>query len=598
MALTAIAVFSCKASTVEYSGALHSSPESGVGMGAAGVYDVAMYIDGAMFEGCKVTAVRVPMVAPMENAEVSIWMASELKLTQGYCEADLYKGSALVSDGKAVHVADSPVAVPASGMYVGYSFSVDNADDDVMADPVITREACAKGGLFIHSSSIFTSWTDLTQKRNLASAMSVTLEGDFAEADMTVSVEDDELNVPMDLCSVDLPLTVVNFGSSSASELEFTYGDDSGNMSGRLLYNVGETMLYAQPYAVKASFENSFPKGYSRVGLSLDAVNGLPNENQNKAVTANIFCYDEVIKKRPLLEEYTGLWCNYCPKGFAALEYMDREHPDDFIGVSFHYNDAMTVTDCFPSEVPSYPYAYMDRDWIVDPYYGRTFDGIIEDDWKERCALFTPADIAAQASIDEDGEIKVDVDLKFIKPLSGGYRVFYYLVADGLSDPYWMQKNAFGGYDPSDFSMPDMEVFCNGGVRVGGLTFNDVVIMLSDPLGETVDSDVVPDVHYAHNYVFDISAPASDTVAGLIDKAKSLSVVAGVVDGLTGIVLNAAKCKVTGFSLSEMLDSDVCVGRCEYYDINGRSVGSDFAGLKIRRILYSDGTVIVDKIVR
>lgn len=47
-----------------------------------------------------------------------------------------------------------------------------------------------------------------------------------------------------------------------------------------------------------------------------------------------------------------------------------------------------------------------------------------------------------------------------------------------------------------------------------------------------------------------------------------------------------------------MLDSDVCVGRCEYYDINGRSVGSDFAGLKIRRILYSDGTVIVDKIVR
>lgn len=597
MAMMAIAALSCGASTVEYSGAAHSSPEQGVGTGYAGIYDVAMYLDGNVFADCKVTGVNVPMVSPLEGSEVSIWVASDLKLADGRCVADLYMEKATVVDGKAVHKLDYPVTIPASGLYVGYSFSVDRADDDVMADPVIVRDAHADGGLFIHSSSIFTSWTDLTHRRKLASAMSVTLDGNFADADMAVKLDEEELNVPLDARFVEIPLTVVNLGESSASELELAYNDDKGSLAGRLLYNVEETMLYGQPYVVTASFENTFAKGYNDIGISLEAINGIPNMNQNKAVSASVFCYDEVIRKRPLLEEYTGLWCNYCPKGFAALEYMDREHPDDFIGVSFHYNDAMTVTERFPSDVPSYPYAYLDRDWSVDPYYGRSFEGTIEDDWKERSLLFTPADIDARASIEGGGKINVDVDLKFIKPLRGGYRVFYYLLADGLSDPRWLQKNAFGGYDPSDFSMPDMEVFCNGGVRVSGLTFNDVVVMLSDPLGDTAYTEVVPGTHYAHHYVFDTSEPPSETVAALIGKASSLSVVAGVVDGEARLVLNAVKCKVEGFAFTEMMYGDRCVSGCEYFDMNGHRVGRDVPGLKIRRILYSDGTVTVDKTV-
>lgn len=50
-------------------------------------------------------------------------------------------------------------------------------------------------------------------------------------------------------------------------------------------------------------------------------------------------------KKRYLLEEYTGAWCGWCPRGDYKVKYILQHYPDDIIPVAFHTNDKMEIEE-------------------------------------------------------------------------------------------------------------------------------------------------------------------------------------------------------------------------------------------------------------
>jgi len=50
-------------------------------------------------------------------------------------------------------------------------------------------------------------------------------------------------------------------------------------------------------------------------------------------------------QKRVVIEESTGTWCGFCPRGYVAMEYMREHYPESFIGIAVHNNDPMAYDE-------------------------------------------------------------------------------------------------------------------------------------------------------------------------------------------------------------------------------------------------------------
>ena len=87
---------------------------------------------------------------------------------------------------------------------------------------------------------------------------------------------------------------------------------------------------------------NSEPGVYT-LKSSIVKANGV--EIANPAVAAGSFdSYSGVMDRRAVIEEGTGTWCGWCPRGIVMLEYIKNTYPD-FIRIAVHSGDAMAVSE-------------------------------------------------------------------------------------------------------------------------------------------------------------------------------------------------------------------------------------------------------------
>ena len=182
-----------------------------------------------------------------------------------------------------------------------------------------------------------------------------------------------------------------------------------------------------------------------------------------------------VLSHRPVYEEYTGMWCGYCPRGAVWMAIMKDSYPEDWIGISYHYNDDLQMLNKsdFPLSVNSYPSGYFDRQ-------GSSYTSGLSSQWLSRCSIGTPASIEVEASIDADYEnIICTAKLIFMEDVDGDdYEVEFILVADSLHNDSWYQKNYYSSSSVSSYE-EYWQVYLEGGSEVYGLFFNDVVIATS-----------------------------------------------------------------------------------------------------------------------
>ena len=69
-----------------------------------------------------------------------------------------------------------------------------------------------------------------------------------------------------------------------------------------------------------------------------------------------------ITKKKILIEEATGTWCLWCPRGEVYAKEIAKTYPDDVILVSVHGNDPMEHEPYKVSaDFSFYPAAYIDR---------------------------------------------------------------------------------------------------------------------------------------------------------------------------------------------------------------------------------------------
>mgnify|MGYP004444978287 FL=1 len=93
-------------------------------------------------------------------------------------------------------------------------------------------------------------------------------------------------------------------------------------------------------------------------------------------------CAEEPVngyEKKIVMEELTGTWCGYCPRGIATMEYLHETYGDRFIGISLHGAGTGVEPMIIPgneylnslmsaSGASGFPSGIVNRQSCMDPY--------------------------------------------------------------------------------------------------------------------------------------------------------------------------------------------------------------------------------------
>lgn len=590
-----------EASEIGFSYTYGNKNYSQIGTKKAETYDVAILISDESFVGDKIVSFCVPMVEDEDSqiSNVSVWISKQLTLVDKVNAPDILSVDAEIKDGKISVVFPDPIEIPAEGLYVGYSFTVDKKNT-ANETPVFVAGEPSPDGLFFHTSKTYLKWKSQSENWGYSSAITVGIEGNFSDDALCLA----SIVKPFAACGEDMTIkaNLINYGAAPLDYFEYSISD--GNKSEDFVYRYEEplTLLYGQSITANLPYVAPSEIGEYNIVVDLKSVNGKePVDGQNK-MEAVLDVFQSVPVHKPLMEEYTGLWCGWCPRGFAALEAMNHLYPEDFIGISYHNNDQMEriPSSAFPNAISGFPAAYMDRTRSIDAYSGISPDGFgIEPFWQSIHESFTPAFVNGSAIENSDGSISVKSDISFVKNLPGSYKVAYEIVANGLTDEKWGQNNNYDGYN-ANLYIPEMQKFCDGKSVVFGLVFDDIFAAGSDLQGEagSLISDVVADQVYSHEYSFASDAGISTKGYDLFSNAKSLYAVIILLDE-NGAVVNSNKVLVENHEAGvNSVADDLKTIRTDIFDISGRKVENPSKGIFIKVDTKENGEKHITKIIR
>jgi thiol-disulfide isomerase/thioredoxin len=275
-------------------------------------------------------------------------------------------------------------------------------------------------------------------------------------------------------------ITLSNLGDAAIES--FTYGVELEGMETQ-----SNSVTLLQPLAsgviryigIKAIAPES-ANGTTMDGqVRITSING--NDISMKSATFSLTLKSFAPKKRSLVEDYTGTWCGYCPRGWVAMEEISRDFPGEMLKIAYHFGDPMDVpTSMDPIEVTGYPTMQMNRTSYY-AYYIPYF--AIE-------AMNTPAEAEVEVtdaawSDETYSTATCQASIRFNQDIaSGEYKVELALIEDSLKDITggWYQTTYYSEYDSGEWDDPLWDIFTSvnsqllDGYYVPELTFNDVCL--------------------------------------------------------------------------------------------------------------------------
>lgn len=571
------------------------------GFGTASIsdetYDVAFHLNDPSLVGAQITAINVPFISTKGISNAKAWLSKTLSVNDGQFTADVVTKEFKPARGFNQVVLDQPYTITEEGIYIGYSFT---QEDNSEAVPVVLTGYTTDGGFLVHTSAVYANawfnmfgqWGDL--------ALEAVLKGGNIKANSLTPENATQVFAQIGQESA-VRVDLTNYGYKGAQNIDYTYEVAGMNGSGHIDLDPALEAAYGAYHNFKLALPAIAQKGEYPLTIKVTKVNGEANEAVNNQDNTSVFILSVMPKKRPVLEEYTGTWCGYCPRGFVALQKMNKLYPEDFIALSYHNDDPMEFTYEFPSDVEGFPDAWLDRVHQTDAYCGDGEYGEwgFEKVWLDRCNEFGMADISVTADWADDSQDLINVTSSLVFPFEikdNPYQIEYALVADGLKGTTedWAQSNYYGD---AEGWPADMLKFVAGGDYVTGLTFDDVIVDKKS-VKDALPASIAEDAAFGHTFQFSADNALNTSYEPIIQSKDKVRVVAMLVNTKTGEIVNAAKCKVmpVGTGINAATSSRI-VDTVNYYDLSGRKVLIPNGGVYIKSIRYKDGTTLNQKVL-
>ena len=564
----------------------------------AEAYDVAMHVTDPALVGLSVVGMRIPVVTDADASGYKAWLSTKLELDEDKNVVADIASVEFSPKAKWVEVTfDEPYVIPAEGLYAGYSLTVNavtSSTTDPSKKPLVCIAADDASNFFIHTLRTYRKWQSYGESALAAvgvPAMVLRLVGEGVHAYAANFKAPDELstNVFVDQqATITFPL--VNHGTANITNIDYelTVGEETLTAQARVTLR---GPYYGRTADVKVPMPVLDKKGAYDSSIRVLKVNGQDNLDPNPSTRFTMVYVAEPPKHKPLMEEYTGTWCQWCPSGMVAMENLNELYGDDFVGLAYHEGDSMEVTSNFPNEVSGFPNAYLDRIENVSPFFGTSGQSFgIKDDIEACLARKVEADIDVTATwaSDDKKTVKVQTTTTFYLDLdTAPYALGYILISDSLkgTGTQWAQQNNYAIFTQSAGDDPNLLELTKKKSIIAGMKFNHVAILgkgIQSGLTNSVKAPIVDGEPQTHTY--SLTLPTS---TNLVQDKENLRVVAFLIDKADGSILNARETRIgapVGIADVQSEGNNQVVG---YYNMQGQRLQRPQSGVVIIR--YADG---------
>lgn len=303
---------------------------------------------------------------------------------------------------------------------------------------------------------------------------------------------------------------------------------------------------------------------------------------------------NKVFVQHVVMEEFTGTGCGYCPRGMAAMEYLNDTYGDRFIGIGIHqYNtgDPMYNNVYARLGFTGAPSCIVNRDGkTIDPYIGG-INAVVE------AMKGDPTVGVSVKGAWNESETQVNAVATVESAISASnYSIVFVLLGDSLTGTTtsWKQSNYLAGDDPATYGNEKyISQFLKGG-QYGqsyfSYNFEDVLIGSSynaSSVNQASLGAISPDATTVVKYTLGIDSKTA--VKDALSK-NHVRVVAMVLDN-KGKIVNAAQAHVTSATgiadKGTVADKNVEVAR---YTIDGQRINTPQRGINI--VKMSDGSTV------
>ncbi|MCX7768947.1 MAG: Omp28-related outer membrane protein [Flavobacteriales bacterium] len=176
--------------------------------------------------------------------------------------------------------------------------------------------------------------------------------------------------------------------------------------------------------------------------------NGQPDANPaDNSKSAKVSTIVNQVPKVVVIEEGTGTWCGWCPRGFTAMEQLHNAYPNTFAGIAVHNGDPMTVTAYDNAlNISGFPGCHVDRhlkDASVTP-------SLFQQYYADYSTIWPPASLTVTPTLNGNS-LSVSVKADFTTTCSDEYRLAVVLTEDGVkgNNTSYNQANYYSGGNTS-----------------------------------------------------------------------------------------------------------------------------------------------------
>ena len=335
-----------------------------------------------------------------------------------------------------------------------------------------------------------------------------------------------------------LPIKIKNNGVNPITSISYTIttNGDASTTTPETTISV-DAIPYKGTGTLNIPFDTSEPMNCTKT-FKITKVNGEANEATATEASANgnliIMAY--LFTKVPVVEEFTGTWCGWCPRGFVAMETARETFGDRVVLIAAHNGDAMVTADYNPmmNTVSGFPDSRVNRVSDVDPHPTNILNAINQDLQDHPDGM---VEVSAQWNNEAMTEINIEANSKFAFSMTNSnYGIAIVLTDDGLrgTGSGWNQAN----YYNTQSGDPYMTDWYGAGSSISGLTFNFVAVgawNLMNGFDGSVPTSFEAGESLPFNYVADI------TTKSVIQDKSLLKVIALLIDRSNGHIINAGQ---------------------------------------------------------
>ena len=340
---------------------------------------------------------------------------------------------------------------------------------------------------------------------------------------------------------VDVPIKLVGGSIDPITSIDYTITTGNEVTEGHLDI---DPITYMMTSEVMIPFQANATIGEKATTLTITRVNGLANETMEKSISGILVTVKRKPKYVPLVEEATGTWCGWCPRGSVGLKMLNKLFRDDVVTVAVHHDDPMQLPG-YVLNTTNFPSCQINHGEFCDPYFGtsdQTFG--IKRDVEAAMRRYTIGEMAMNAEWTDENQtaIRVNTTTTFVEDVtSSPYQIGYMLLEDKMTGTTadWTQSNYFANTVNND---PNLKVLVDSPSKIQGATFNYVPVAVWEPrtgIEGTLPATITSEVPMNYSYTLDIAGNTR------IQNKERLTVVALLLNKETGEVVNAAKFKFT-----------------------------------------------------